>query len=144
MTLFSGACNQQTWEKRLAYNNVPVMTSVTKAIPGSLDHTYIDGQANTQYFQNDSSKVRIVVFGHTHVPLLGTYTNAKKGECVYANSGTWIDKKVKNGATVDQDIQNMDFIVIMPQAVDTSMMKVEHFKYENGKQISIESKSIKL
>lgn len=144
MTLFSGVCNQQTWEKRLAYNNVPVMTSVKKAIPGSLATSFIDEQSNTQYFQNDASKVRIVVFGHTHIPMIKSYTNEIKGDCVYANSGTWIDKKIKNGETVDQDIQNMDFIVIMPQLADKSMMKVERFKYRNGKHVSIESKSIQL
>ena len=143
MTLFSGACNQETWERRLAYNNVPVMTSVKEAIPGSLSSSYIDALSNTQYFQNDTSKVRIVVFGHTHNPIIRSYAN-KKGECVYANSGTWIDKKIKNGETVDQDIQNMDFIVIMPLSTDSSMIKVERFKYKKGKHVSMESKSIQL
>jgi UDP-2,3-diacylglucosamine pyrophosphatase LpxH len=144
MNLFSGACSQQTWEKRLTYNNVPAMTPVKDAIPGSLKTAFIDEQSNTQYFQNDASKVRIVVFGHTHNPMLKSYTNTKNEACVYANSGTWIDKKVRKGETVDQDIQNMDFIVIMPQSADTSMIKVERFKYEKGKHISIESKSIRL
>jgi len=144
MNLFSGVCNQQTWEKRLAYNNVLVMTSVKDAIPGSLNTSFIDEQSNTQYFQNNTSKVRIVVFGHTHNPMIESYTNTNNEACLYANSGTWIDKKIKKGETVDQDVENMDFIVIMPQSADESILKVERFKYENGKHISLESKSVKL
>jgi len=144
MKLFSGICSQQTWENRLAFNNVPVKTLAKDAIPGSLQTAFIDEQSNTQFFQNDSSNVRIVVFGHTHNPMIKSYTNARKGDCLYANSGTWIDKKVKNGATADQDVENMDFLVLMPQSADTSMMKVERFKYRKGKHVSIESRSIRL
>jgi hypothetical protein len=32
----------------------------------------------------------------------------------------------------------------MPQAADEHMLKVERFRYEKGKHISIESKSVKL
>lgn len=144
MKLFSGVCSQQVWERRLAYNNVPVKTLAKDAIPGSLQTSFIDEQSNTQYFQNDSSNVRIVVFGHTHNPMIKSYTNKKAEACLYANSGTWIDKKIKKDETVDQDLQNMDFLVMMPQALDEHMFKVERFKYEKGKHISLESKSIKL
>ncbi len=144
MTLFSGVCSQQAWERRLVHNNVPVKTLVKDAIPGSLQTAFIDEQSNTQFFQNDSSNVRIVVFGHTHNPMIKSYTNKRAESCLYANSGTWIDKKIKNGETVDQDLQNMDFLVMMPQSADEHMLKVERFKYEKGKHISLESKSIKL
>lgn len=144
MNLFSGACSQQAWERRLAYNNVPVMTLAKDAIPGSLKTSFLDEQSNTQFFQNDSSDVRLVIFGHTHIPMIKSYTNTKNEACLYANSGTWIDKKIKHGESVDQDLQNMDFLVIMPQSADESMLKVERFKYEKGKHISLESKSIKL
>jgi len=144
MNLYRGVCSQQLWERRLAYNNVPVKTQVKNAIPGSLQTSFIDEQSNTQYFQNDTSKVRIVVFGHTHNPMIKSYTNTKSESCLYANSGTWIDKKIKKGETVDQDIQNMDFLILMPQSADEHMLKVERFKYERGKHISLESKSIKL
>ena len=144
MTLYSGICSQRTWENRLAFNNVPVKTLAKDAIPGSLQTAFLDEQSNTQFFQNDTSQVRIVIFGHTHIPMIKSYFSARKGDCLYANSGTWIDKKVKHGATVDQDIENMDFIVLMPQSADTSMMKVERFKYRKGQHVSIESKSIKL
>ena len=76
--------------------------------------------------------------------MLASYTNTNGDACIYANSGTWIDKKVKSGETADQDVQNMDFIVIAPQAADNSMIKVERFQYQKGAHISMESKSIKL
>lgn len=144
MNLFSGACSQSGWEKRLAYNNVPVITSIKDAIPGSLHTNFLDEQSNVQYFQNQNSEVRIVVFGHTHVPMLKSFTNSKGEACIYANSGTWIDKKTKQGESVDQDNENMDFIVIAPQAADNSMIKVERFQYRKQAHISLESRSIKL
>ena len=144
MNLFSGSCSQVAWEKRLAYNNVPVVTSARDAIPGSLRTEFLDGMASVQYFQNKSSNVRIVVFGHTHMPMLKSFTNANGETCIYANSGTWIDKKIKSGETVDQDVQNMDFIVIAPQAADASMVKIERFQYRRGTHVSMESQSIKL
>lgn len=145
MNLFSGSCTQQAWENRLAYNNVPVVTNVKEAIPGSLNTTFLDGQANTQYFQNKDSNVRIVIFGHTHIPKMTSYTNTKNENCIYANSGTWTDAKVKAGQpSVNQDEKNMDFIVIGPQHSDKSMIKVELFNYHNGNHISVESKSIKM
>lgn len=145
MKLFNGSCNEQTWEKRQAYNNVPVTTKVSDAIPGALKPAFTDEQANRQYFQNKNSKVRIVIFGHTHEPKILSYTSADKGDCIYANSGTWIDEKVKAGQPpVDQDVKNMNFIVVEPQANDQSMIKVELFNYHNGKHNFEASKSIKL
>ncbi|MBP7507010.1 MAG: metallophosphoesterase [Prolixibacteraceae bacterium] len=144
MNLYSGFCSQTAWEKRLVYSNVPVMTPVIKAMQGSLKTSFLDSMSYVQYFQNIDSKARIVVFGHTHAPMLKSFTNTNGEACIYANSGTWIDKKIKNNEVVDQDVENMDFIVIAPQATDSSMVKVELFKYHRGKHISIESKSIKL
>lgn len=144
MNLFNGSCNQQAWEKRLTDNNVPVMTKVNEAIVGSLKTSFLDEQSYVQYFQNKASKVRIVVFGHTHIPMLKSYVNTTGQECIYANSGTWVDKKIKKGEQVNQDVENMDFIVIAPHADDSKMTKVERFKFRNGKHVSIESKSISL
>ena len=92
---------------------------------GSLKTSFLDSMSYVQYFQNIDSKARIVVFGHTHAPMLKSFTNTNGEACIYANSGTWIDKKIKNNEVVDQDVENMDFIVIAPQATDSSMVKVE-------------------
>jgi len=145
MNLFSGSCNQQAWEKRLVYNNVPVMTIAKEAIPGSLKTAFLDQQAETQYFKNSNSNVRIVIFGHTHIPMVKSFTNTKNEECIYANSGTWVDEKVKAGQpAVNQNKRNMDFIVIGPQHNNKSMVDVELFNYHNGVHNSVQVKSIKM
>ena len=145
MNLFSGSCSQQAWEKRLVYNNVPKMTIAKEAIPGSLNTAFLDKQADTQYFKNSNSNVRIVIFGHTHIPMVKSYTNTQNEECIYANSGTWVDEKVKAGQpAVNQNKRNMDFIVIGPQHNNKSMIDVELFNYHNGVNNSVQIKSIKM
>ena len=57
----------------MAYNNVPKMTNAEDAIPGSLKTSFLDEQANTQYFKNSNSNVRIVIFGHTHIPMVTSW-----------------------------------------------------------------------
>lgn len=145
MNLFSGSCSQQAWEKRLAYNNVPVMTNAKDAITGSLVTSFLDQQANVQYFQNPLSNVRIVIFGHTHLPMVTSFTNLKGEACIYANSGTWTDEKVKAGQpAVNQNKKNMDFVVIERQHNNKSMVDVELFNFHNGVNNSVVLKSIKL
>ena len=145
MNLFSGSCSQQAWEKRLAYNNVPKMTNAEDAIPGSLKTSFLDEQANTQYFKNSNSNVRIVIFGHTHIPMVTSCTNTKNEACIYANSGTWTDEKVKAGQpAVNQNKKNMDFVVIERQHNNKSMVDVELLNFHNGVNNSVILKSIKM
>ena len=145
MNLFSGSCSQQAWEKRLAYNNVPKMTNAEVAIPGSLKTSFLDEQANTQYFKNSDSNVRIVIFGHTHMPMVTSYTNTNGEACIYANSGTWTDEKVKAGQpAVNQNKRNMDFVVIGRQHNNKLMVDVELFNFHNGVNNSVLIKSIKM
>lgn len=145
MNLFSGSCSQQAWEKRLAYNNVPKMTNVKDAIKGSLVTSFLDEQANTQYFKNSDSNIRIVIFGHTHIPMVTSCTNTKNEACIYANSGTWTDEKVKAGQpAVNQNKRNMDFVVIERQHNNKSMVDVELFNFHNGVNNSVLIKSIKM
>lgn len=144
MNLFNGNCDQKAWEKRLAFNNVPIMTKVNEALQGSHDTKFLDNQSDTQFFQNKNSKVRVVIFGHTHIPMIKSFTNLTGQECIYANSGTWVEKKVRGNVKVDQDLENMDFIVITPQVTDRNTLKIERLKYSKGKHLSIENKSVKL
>ncbi len=77
-----------------------------------MSNTFVDSQANLQYFLNPASDKRIVVFGHTHQPRIieGVSFDGKK--CIYANSGTWIDQNPKQ--------TTMNFVVITPQSLDAS------------------------
>lgn len=144
MKLYAESCEQENWEKRLRYNNVPVMTRAGEAIKGGLETSFLDQQSNVQYFQNDTSNVRVVVFGHTHIPMIKTYMNHKQEECVYANSGTWIDRKERQEEKYDQDVENMDFVVISKDKSTDGNLKVELKKLNKGNHLLVESKTIKL
>lgn len=63
---------QDTWNERQTHNRVPINISVQEAITGSADAKNLDKQAKVQYFLNQDSDVRIVVFGHTYVPRIET------------------------------------------------------------------------
>lgn len=146
--LYKNAFTQENWEKRLAYNNAPVMTNVADAVIGSLLTSFIDNQSNVQYFQNSKSNVRIVIFGHTHIPMIKSFTNVKNEACVYANTGTWIDEKIRDidaaaGKVVDQDTVNMNFVVVMPHKNDQSEINVGLYKYKRGKHVLVENQNIK-
>jgi UDP-2,3-diacylglucosamine pyrophosphatase LpxH len=78
----------ENWAKRQSGNNVQVSIDTNLAIAHALSTE--DGQANTQYFNSDAN-VKVVVFGHTHVPELVPQKNLKGQDVIYANSGTWID-----------------------------------------------------
>ncbi len=82
---------EDNWQKRQAQNLVNVPISVASGLlTGSLDF-WCDFQSYTQYFLPDPNR-RIVVFGHTHHATAGYRINSKLQKCIYANSGTWIDR----------------------------------------------------
>lgn len=146
--LYKNAFTQNNWEKRLKYNNASVMTDMTEAVIGSLKTAFIDEQSNVQYFQNPDSNVRIVIFGHTHIPMIKTYTSIKNEACVYANTGTWVDKKIRtldaeNGLVADQDAINMHFVVITPREDDKNKIYVGLYQYNHGEHLLIDSQTIR-
>jgi UDP-2,3-diacylglucosamine pyrophosphatase LpxH len=77
---------QDNWPAIQANNFVTVPISFNDAVLQSASPSSVDTQAETQYFDVDPT-VEVVVFGHTHVPVLAQIAENK----VYANSGTWID-----------------------------------------------------
>lgn len=145
MNLYNGIFTQGNWDERQVYNNVPVMNDINEAIPGSLDHKYLDAQANKQYFQNPNSNVRIVVFGHSHEPLMESYNNLDGKKCVYVNSGTWEDQKTRDkNAEIDQDNKTMDFVVITPTKDDKHKVLVGLYNYHGGNHVSVKSEEVEL
>lgn len=132
--LYNDLFTQTNWDNRLKYNNVPVMLDIHTSISSGLDPTYIDNQARIQYFLNPLSNSRIVIFGHTHKPLISKYKNLSGKDCIYANSGTWEDKKTRNKSEViDQDAEKMDFIVISPVMSNSKKLQVSLSQYIHGK-----------
>ncbi len=115
---------QDNWDQRQVYNSVNVNIPVLQAIVNAASDSETDDQAKIQYFLNPNSNKRIVIFGHTHAPILLTSEDDKGQKCIYANSGTWIDHN-PNKTTAH-------FIVITPQSKDaSSSTHVKLYNFEN-------------
>lgn len=126
---------QDSWIQRQAHNHVPVVIPAQQAIAGSALASEMDGQAKTQYFLNPDSDVRIVVFGHTHVPTMEASVDHNGQKTIYANSGTWIDHN-------SLDTTAMNFVVITPQSAEASsqtFVKLYHFKNEIVAEMVVDS-----
>jgi len=124
MKLFKGV--QDTWEERQDSNKVAIHITVTQAIANQDDNDKTDDQAKVQYFMNPNSKVRIVVFGHTHHAEIIPSNNLNGLKSIYANSGTWIDSNPGTGMTT------MNFVVITPQGSNVSSQSyVKLYDIEN-------------
>ncbi len=145
MNLYNGLFTQTNWDAREKYNNVAVMTDINKAIVGSLKTEFIDDQAKVQYFQNSLSGARIVVFGHTHKPMIKSYTNLDGEACIYANSGTWEDQKTRDkSAVIEQDTIKMHFVTIAPVKSDKKKLRVALYQYRYGKHLLADKKEVDL
>jgi len=143
MNLYNGLFTQNNWDNREQYNNAPIMTNINDAIKGSLATSFIDDQSDNQYFRNSQSGVRLVIFGHTHIPMIKTYKNLKGSTCVYANSGTWEDYKSRDKSKViEQDSMNMTFVVVSPMKTNKKKLQVGLYQYRFGKHFLTDSKSL--
>ena len=133
MKLYNGLFTQENWDARQRYNNVAVLNEINKSIVGSVNTSFLDDQGETQYFKNPDSNVRLVVFGHTHEPMIKASTNLKKESCLYVNSGTWEDQKTRDkNAGIDQDALKMDFVVIDPLGSEKKSLLVKLCQYKYG------------
>ncbi|KUG24719.1 hypothetical protein ASZ90_005463 [hydrocarbon metagenome] len=129
---------QDTWNERQAHNRVSVNIPVQQAIAGSADASDLDNQAKVQYFLNPASDVRIVVFGHTHVPKFETSVDHQGQKSIYVNSGTWIDHN-----TLDPTAMN--FVVITPQNNDaSSQTQVKLYSFKDEKVTEMAADSLRL
>lgn len=121
------------------------MTGINQAIQGSLFTSFIDNQSYVQYFNNSESDARIVVFGHTHKPMINSFTNHDGKECIYANSGTWEDQKTRDKNTdIEQDTINMDFVIISPVKSESKKLQVGLYQYRSGNHILKNNKEVDL
>jgi UDP-2,3-diacylglucosamine pyrophosphatase LpxH len=135
MKLFKGV--QDNWEERQTANNVAVHIPVARAFANQVNSDSIDVQANTQYFRNPNSNIRIVVFGHTHKAKIIPFTN-NGIKSIYANSGTWIDNNPGVGSTT------MNFVVITPQsAVASSQTLVKLYNFEHEVVTKMDENSLR-
>ncbi len=145
INLYNGLFTQANWDARQQYNNVKVLNEINKSIVGSLKTEFIDEQANTQYFQNAESNIRLVVFGHTHEPMIKTYSNQAGDPCLYVNSGTWEDQKTRDKtAAIEQDTLKMHFVTIAPVQSNKKKLNVGLYQYKYGKHTLITSEELDL
>lgn len=80
----------QQWDALQAANRVSRKNPFDVAITAAFNHAYLDKQAQTQYFDL-APETDVVVFGHSHVPLVAELIEKYARPTTYANSGTWID-----------------------------------------------------
>ncbi len=136
---------QSNWDERERYNNVSVMTNINQAILGSLATAFIDDQSSTQYFNNSLSEERVVVFGHTHKPMIRSVTNKDNKECIYVNSGSWEDRKTRDkSAYIEQDTINMNFVIINPVDSDNDKLQIDLYQYFSGQHLLKDHQEIDL
>ena len=73
------------------------------------------------------------------------YTNLDGNPCVYANTGTWEDRKTRNKSEViEQDSINMNFVVITPNKTNKKLLNIKLYKYLYGKHSVVDSRDVNL
>jgi predicted phosphodiesterase len=113
VNFYKGSQDEDMWYKRQGINNVAVIIPIDEAITKAGETSETDDQAKNQYFLNENSDKRIVIFGHTHDPKIIASDNYSGQKSIYANSGTWIDHNGVASST-------MTFVVITPQSNEAS------------------------
>jgi len=89
----------KNWSDLQKRNKVNTVQEYAPAVLESAKLEATDQKALQDYFSVDPT-VDVVVFGHTHAPLLDKNITGYPGK-IYANSGTWIDHNIDddNGLT---------------------------------------------
>lgn len=118
------ANHQRTWEGRQKANGVKVNSSFPVAALGALDSKYFESQARAQYkVDNKQSDTSVVVFGHTHKPMLYEYGDGR----YYINTGTWIDHNT-NYKDKDGSLLSRTFAVVTTGPSSA----VDVYQYQTG------------
>ena len=86
---------ENAWPSTEIRNDVPVTMPVLMAIlDGSID---LSLTAAYEYMQPTAPKLfKMVVFGHTHNPMLKVYPPGKQYTGIYANTGSWVNAELCN------------------------------------------------
>ena len=86
---------ENDWPSTEIRNGVPVTMPVLMAIlDGSLDLSFT---ASYEFMQPSAPKLfKIVVFGHTHMPMLKVYPSGKQYTGIYANTGSWVNAELSS------------------------------------------------
>ncbi|MCX6278478.1 MAG: metallophosphoesterase [Bacteroidetes bacterium] len=86
---------ENVWPSTQIRNAVPVSMPVLMAIiDGSID---LSLSASYEYMQPLApTRYKIVVFGHTHNPMLKVYPAGKQYTGIYANTGSWVNAELSS------------------------------------------------
>jgi hypothetical protein len=77
--------------------------------------------------------------------MVKSFTNLNGKPCIYANSGTWEDKKSRDkNNVIDQDTTTMDFVIISPVKSNKKKLQVGLYQYRYGKHLMANKKEIDL
>lgn len=107
---------EEFWSATESRNAVPVMMPVLMAIlNGSLDLSFA---ASYEFMQPEAPGVyKLVVFGHTHNPMISVYPAGKQYTGIYANTGSWVNAELSSKPV-------RTFLVIKPGAWTGSELDV--------------------
>lgn len=127
--LYNSSYESSKWTERLKINgvlNADKVTFETGLLSGVINNTY-KLLAESQYIEGLAVPKRIIVFGHTHEAIL-----THIGNSVYANSGTWVDKKWAS------KMQERTFVVIQdyPNEKKKGVKEVSLFSFGGKEQIT--------
>ena len=79
------------WPDTQDQNRVQAIMPVAISILNG--HSDLFVEAEVEYLENEGRGIRIVVFGHTHKPMLGVYPPGDQQHTgIYANTGSWINE----------------------------------------------------
>lgn len=118
---------EDVWPSTETGNAVPVTMPVLMAIINGSTDLYLT--AVYEYMQSMAPKLyQIVVFGHTHNPMLKVYPPGKQYTGIYANTGSWV-----NGELGKNPVRT--FLVIRPgkwTGSDLDVVSLFQYNMEGG------------
>jgi len=86
-------------------------------------HSDLFVEAEVEYLENEGRDIRIVVFGHTHEPMLDVYPPGDQHAGIYANTGSWINE-ASTGYLGGSAYKVRTFVVYTPAAWTGSNLDV--------------------
>lgn len=86
---------EEQWPATQMMNGTPVPIPVAMALLNSMSDLFLT--AIYEYMSPLAPvKYKVVVFGHTHDPVLKVYSNGTEPQGIYANSGSWINQELSS------------------------------------------------
>lgn len=92
-----------------------VQTPMPVAVSILNGHSDLFVAAELEYLEKEERGIRIVVFGHTHEPMLDVYPPGEDHTTIYANTGSWINE-TSAGFMGGSAYKVRTFVVYLPAA----------------------------